>query len=59
MNYVRLDHVSVSLRPQALGRGVCESPSQGYLEGSVLNAAFIAVFLLPSTESDTAGAHES
>lgn len=49
----------MSLRLQALGRGVFKSSSQGYLKGSVLKAAFIAVFHKPNLESGTAGAYES
>lgn len=61
MKCVRLGHVGVcvSLRLQALGRGVFKSSSLGYLEGSVLNAAFIAVFHMPNIESGTTGAYES
>lgn len=49
----------VSLRLQALGRGIFKSSSLGYLQGSVLNAAFIAVFHIPNIESGTTGASES
>lgn len=45
MKHVRLGLMGVPVRLQSRGRGACESSSQGYLEGSVLNAAFIVAFL--------------
>lgn len=59
MKYVRLGHVGVhvSNASSALGRGVFKSSSQGYLEGSALNAAFIAVFHMPSLAQQVAMSH--